>query len=102
MKKILSLILFSLIEINIFALDSPFNTEESRLLEHAKEFFHNKNYSAAYRYTEEFLATEIEADEEQREAEYISALSAYYLRNADAIDKLQAYVLAYPYASELD
>lgn len=102
MKKTLSLILFSLIAINISATDSPFHNEESRLLEHAEEFFHSKNYSAAYRYTEELLAEEIKDAEEKRTAEYTSALSAYYLRNADAINKLQAYVVAYPYASDLD
>ena len=102
MKKILSLILFCLFVTNITATDSYFQTEENRKYEHAKEFFHNKNYSAAYRYTEELLAEGIEEVEEKREAEYISALSSYYLRNADAIDKLEAYVLAYPYASELD
>ena len=102
MKKILSLILFCLIVTNISATDSPFHNEESKLIEHAKEFFHNKNYSAAYRYTEDLLAEGIKNDEEKREAYYISALSSYYLRNADAINKLQSYVLNYPYASELD
>lgn len=102
MKKILSLILFSLIAFNISATDSPFHNKESRLMEHAEEFFHSKNYSAAYRYTEELLAEGIDDAEEKRKAEYTSALSAYYLRNADAINKLEAYVLAYPYASELD
>lgn len=102
MKKILSLILFSLIVTSLSANDSPFHNTESRLMEHGKEFFYNKNYSAAYRYTEELLVEGINNDEEKREAEYISALSAYYLRNADAINKLQAYVVNYPYASELD
>lgn len=102
MKKILSLILFCLIVNNISATDSPFHNTESKLMEHAKEFFHDKNYSAAYRYTEELLAEGIENDEEKREAEAISALSSYYLRNADAINKLKAYVEEYPYASELD
>ena len=73
MKKILSLILFCLFVTNITATDSYFQTEENRKLEHAKEFFHNKNYSAAYRYTEELLAEGIEEVEEKREAEYISA-----------------------------
>ena len=102
MKKTLSLILFSLIAINISATDSPFHNEESRLMEHAEEFFHSKNYSAAYRYTEELLAEGMENNEEKREVESISALSSYYLRNADAINKLNAYVENYPYASELD
>ena len=102
MKKILSLIVFCLIVTNLSAVDSPFHNEESRLMEHSQEFFHNKNYSAAYRYTEELLAEGIDNEEEKREAEYISALSSYYLRNADAINKLVAYVIAYPYASELD
>ena len=102
MKKILSLILFSLIVTSLSATDSPFHNVESRLIEHGREFFYNKNYSAAYRYTEELLAEGINNEEEKREAEYISALSAYYLRNADAINKLQAYVINYPYASELD
>ena len=78
MKKILSLILFSLIAFNISATDSPFHNEESRLMEHAEEFFHSKNYSAAYRYTEELLAEGIDDAEEKRKAEYTSALSAYY------------------------
>ena len=68
MKKTLSLILFSLIAFNLSATDSPFHNEESRLLEHAEEFFHSKNYSAAYRYTEELLAEEIEnAEEKERQ-----------------------------------
>ena len=56
MKKILSLILFCLIVNNISATDSPFHNTESKLMEHAKEFFHDKNYSAAYRYTEARLS----------------------------------------------
>ena len=102
MKKILSLILFSLIANSISATDSPFHNEESRLIAHAKEFFYDKNYSASYRYTEELLAEGVDNEEEKREAEYISALSSYYLRNSDAISKLKLYVLNYPYASEKD
>lgn len=102
MKKILSLILFTLIVTGLSATDSPFHNAQSRLLEHGKEFFYNKNYSAAYRYTEELLVKGIKNEEEKREAEYISALSAYYLRNADAINKLESYVVQYPYASDLD
>ena len=102
MKKILSIILFSILVNSLSATESPFHNTESKLLEHSKEFFHNKNFSAAYRYTEELLAEGIDNEEEKREVEYISALSAYYLRHTDAINKLETYVVSYPYASELD
>ncbi len=102
MKKILFIILYSLLATNIFATYSAFTTPESRLLEHGKEFFYDKNYTAAYRYIEDLLVKNLFTGEEKREADYISALSSYYLRYADAINKLQAYVVEYPYASDLD
>lgn len=102
MKKILSIILFCSLVSNVLATDSPFHTPQTLLLEHGKEFFYDKNYSASYRYLGDYLANPQYNIEDTRDAEYMQALSSYYLRNADAKNLLENYVVTYPYASELD
>ena len=114
MKKIFSIIILAFAASVLMATDSPYNTPKSLLMEHGREFYNEKNYSAAYRYLVDYLKqaknTTIVPNvtqgpssvEEIREAEYMMALSSYYLRNAEAINNLQAYVVNYPYASEID
>jgi TolA-binding protein len=114
MKKIFSIIILAFAASVLMATDSPYNTPKSLLMEHGREFYNEKNYSAAYRYLVDYLKQAKNATivpnvtqgpssvEEIREAEYMMALSSYYLRNAEAINNLQAYVVNYPYASEID
>ena len=114
MKKIFTFIILASMASVTMATDSPFNTPKSLLIEHGREFYNEKNYSATYRYLVDYLkqaknetllpnVTQGSSSEEEiREAEYMVALSSYYLRNAEALNNLQAYVVNYPYASEID